>query len=199
MKGADDAGAMRTPWGNAQQLRERKLNPGMGVARDEVLRSQRERLFGAVVLASVQRGYEATTVGELLALSGVSRASFYEHFADKGECFAAAMRELLAMATASISCGLLGEGSWEQRARGAFDALLALIAAEPVAARCCLLEAWRAGAQAAAVLDGADPAAVARSWDLGGAVVEQAGAADRARVEQIEATLAAAAPLLGGA
>ncbi len=61
------------------------------------------------------------------------------------------------------------------------------------------LVALGAAAQAAAVLDEDDPAAVARRWDLGGAVVEQAGAADRARVEQIEATLAAAAPLLGGA
>ena len=61
------------------------------------------------------------------------------------------------------------------------------------------LVALGAAAQAAAVLHGRDPAAVARSWDLGGAVVEPAGEADRARVEQIQAALAAAAPLLGGA
>jgi xylulokinase len=61
------------------------------------------------------------------------------------------------------------------------------------------LVALGAAAQAAAVLDGRDPADVARSWDLGGAVVEPAGEADTARVEQIQAALAAAAPLLGGA
>ncbi len=61
------------------------------------------------------------------------------------------------------------------------------------------LVALGAAAQAAALLDDRDPAAVARSWDLGGAVVKQAGEADRARVEQIQAVLAAATPLLGGA
>ena len=58
------------------------------------------------------------------------------------------------------------------------------------------LVALGAAAQAAALLDDRDPATVARSWGLGGAVVEEAGEADRARVEQIEAVLAAAAPLL---
>ncbi len=58
------------------------------------------------------------------------------------------------------------------------------------------LVALGAAAQAAALLDDRDPATVARSWRLGGAVVEPAGAADRARVEQIASVLAAAAPLL---
>jgi hypothetical protein len=40
---------------------------------------------------------------------------------------------------------------------------------------------------------------VARGWNLTGAVVEPAGAADRARVEQVEAVLQAAGPLLGRA
>ena len=58
------------------------------------------------------------------------------------------------------------------------------------------LVALGAAAQAAALLDGRDPASVARSWQLGGAVVEPAGEADTERVEQVEAVLAAAAPLL---
>jgi xylulokinase len=60
------------------------------------------------------------------------------------------------------------------------------------------LVALGAAAQAAALLDDRGPAAVARSWQLGGAVVEQAGETDRARVEQVQATLAAAGPLLHG-
>jgi xylulokinase len=60
------------------------------------------------------------------------------------------------------------------------------------------LVALGAAAQAAALLDERDPAEVARSWQLGGAVLEPAGEADRARVEQIEGVLAAAAPLLRG-
>jgi xylulokinase len=61
------------------------------------------------------------------------------------------------------------------------------------------LVALGAAAQAAALLDDRDPATVARSWGLGGAVVEPAREADTARVEQIEAVLAAATPLLSRA
>ena len=59
------------------------------------------------------------------------------------------------------------------------------------------LVALGAAAQAAALLDDRDPAAVARRWDLrrGGGASRRARPI-RARVEQIEAALAAAAPLL---
>jgi len=143
----------RTPWGTAEELQARKLNPGMGVSAAEVARSQRERLFGAVVLAGVERGYEATTVADLLALSGVSRASFYRHFNDKSECFAAAIAEIFRIATTAVSHGLQGEGSWPERGREGFDLMLEMIVAEPAAARCSLVEAWRARGQSAEQLD----------------------------------------------
>ena len=39
-------------------------------------------------MASVaERGYAASTVADLVALSGVSRGDFYKHFANKEECF----------------------------------------------------------------------------------------------------------------
>ena len=46
-------------------------------------RSQRERLFGAMVSISSEKGYEATRIADLVKLAGVSRAAFYEHFEDK--------------------------------------------------------------------------------------------------------------------
>ena len=61
------------------------------------------------------------------------------------------------------------------------------------------LVALGAAAQAAALLSDAGPAEVARTWQRGGAVTEPAGEADAARVEQIEAALAAAGPLYRGA
>ncbi len=52
--------------------------------------SQRDRLLDAVVQETVLSGYEATTVATLTARAHVSRTTFYEHFADKEECFLAA-------------------------------------------------------------------------------------------------------------
>ena len=67
----------RTPWGDAAQLREKKLRPGRGTPREEAERNQRERLFAAMVATVAEKGYEATTVADLVKLSGVSRSAFY--------------------------------------------------------------------------------------------------------------------------
>ena len=104
MPGYRAAAMVRTPWGDAKELRGRKLPPGRGTPPDEVAKSQRERLFGAMVAVGSEKGYEATRVGEL-ALSGVSRKAFYEHFADKQECFLAAVEALVEAGTAIMLHG----------------------------------------------------------------------------------------------
>ena len=73
---------VRTPWGDAASLRERKLRPGRGTPRDLAERNQRERLFGAMVAAVDEKGYEAATVADVVRISGVSRSAFSRHFDD---------------------------------------------------------------------------------------------------------------------
>jgi hypothetical protein len=80
---SDGPGAtVGTPWGQASELRKRKLHPGSGTPRSDVIRNQRERLFGATVAVVSEKGYEATTVADVIELSGVSRSDFYKHFAN---------------------------------------------------------------------------------------------------------------------
>ena len=86
---------VQTPWGNSSELRERKLRPGAGTERAEVVRNQRDRLFAAMVAVVSEKGYEATTVADLVALSGVSRSDFYKHFASKQACFVAMVEALV--------------------------------------------------------------------------------------------------------
>lgn len=142
------AAMVRTPWGDAGELRERKLSPGRGTPPEEVARSQRERLFGAMVAVVSVKGYEATRVTDLLELSGVSRKAFYEHFADKRECFLAAIRTLTDAGTAIMLRGYNAPGSWEQRVEGGLEAFTRLLAAQPAAARMCFVEIYAAGAPA---------------------------------------------------
>ena len=85
---------MKTPWGESEELRERKLRPGGGRSRAATERNQRERLFAALTATVGEKGYEATRVADLVALSGVSRSSFYSHFEDKQSCFVAAVDAL---------------------------------------------------------------------------------------------------------
>ena len=39
---------MRTPWGDATELRARMMRPGRGMPREEAERNHRERLFAAL-------------------------------------------------------------------------------------------------------------------------------------------------------
>jgi len=144
---------VRTPWGDAQELREGKLPPGRGTPPEDVARSQRERLFGAMVAVVSEKGYEATRVGDLLALSGVSRKAFYEHFADKRECFLAAVEALVEAGTAIMLHGYNAPGSWEQRVQRGLEAFTRLLAAQPAAARMCFVEIYAAGEPAIALVE----------------------------------------------
>jgi AcrR family transcriptional regulator len=144
---------VRTPWGDADQLRERKLSPGRGTPPEEVAQSQRERLFGAMVAVVSEKGYEATRIGDLLEVSGVSRKAFYEHFTDKRECFLAAVEALVEAGTAIMLHGYNAPGSWEDRVQTGLEALTRLLLAQPAAARMCFVEIYAAGEPAIALVE----------------------------------------------
>lgn len=134
-----------TPWGPAEDLRKRMLPPGRGRSAAATARNQRERLFGAMVATVPARGYEQTTVADLLRLAGVSRSAFYQHFDDKQACFMAtydaAVDGVLAAATAAFET----DRPWRERLGAAFGRLLELIAAYPAAAHMCLVDVYAAG------------------------------------------------------
>src|SRR4051812_32148901 len=106
-----------TPWGGTERLRERML-PRRGTrARGEAKRNQHERLFAAMVASCDERGYAATSIADLLELSGISSKTFYEHFKDKQDCFRAATEEILDGALSLIARRLDEESSAEGRGR----------------------------------------------------------------------------------
>jgi AcrR family transcriptional regulator len=156
-----------TPWGQSESLRDRRLRPGPGTPREDVVANQRERLFGAMVAGVSRKGYEAATVNDLVEVSGVSSRTFYDLFADKQACFLATLEAIIeaAVAYAAQSVGekisdsrpggvdlpdsARTEGvSWEKRARWGFDAFAEMVVAQPAAARLALVEAYAAGPEA---------------------------------------------------
>ena len=86
---------VQTPWGNSNRLRAKMLPPGRGTPRDVAERNQRERLFAAMVAMVAKKGYAATTVADLVELSGVSRSAFYQHFESRQACFLATADALM--------------------------------------------------------------------------------------------------------
>jgi AcrR family transcriptional regulator len=118
-----------------------------------VRRNQRERLFAALVATIARRGYEATTVADLVALSGVSRSTFYELFEDKQGCLLAAIDALTGSALERLAGDPEAVIADPDQARNSFLALIGQIASQPAAARTCLVEAYAAGPEAIAALD----------------------------------------------
>jgi AcrR family transcriptional regulator len=146
-----------TPWGRADELRERKLSPGPGTARPVVERSQRERLMGATVAVVAEKGYAATRVADLLEVSGVSRNAFYKLFENKQQCFLATL-EGVAQATGEVVMDAYtsAEGSWDERLGSAFETLAKLCVVQPAAARIGLVEVYAAGPEALEYLEAID-------------------------------------------
>lgn len=143
---------VKTPWGDTDTLRDRKLRPGQRLPAEEVARNQRERLFAALVAVVAEKGYEATRVEDLLDLSGVSRSAFYEHFTDKQDCLLAAVNAFLEPTVRQIvEDGKRPHG--EQRARRVLDSLLDRIVEQPAAARMCFVEIFAAGPRAIESVD----------------------------------------------
>lgn len=145
MSDGEVAGAtVETPWGNTAELRDRRLHPGSGTPRQEVVRNQRERLFAATVAVVSGKGYEATTVADVIELSGVSRSAFYSHFSNKAECLAAALADLIEPTVAELTEAREG-ARVPDRAKVVFSRFFELVAANPAAARAWFVELPAAG------------------------------------------------------
>jgi AcrR family transcriptional regulator len=149
------AAPLMTPWGPSDSLRERRLTPGPGRGRGGVAAEQRERLLAAMVASVARHGYRATRVADVVELAGVSSRSFYELFADKRACLAAAVEEIVAVAGAEIGAATAGARGREALLGAALGSFAALLAAQPAAARAALIEAEVAGAEALAPLGAA--------------------------------------------
>lgn len=124
-----------------EDLQQWRLPRGRhGLPRELVERSQRERLLAAVVKVTVAKGYESTTVGDILGEAGVGRESFYELFDDKLDCMLSAQKILLDDLEERVREAYVGEAPWPQRVREGLQATLEWFAADPDASRFLLIE-----------------------------------------------------------
>lgn len=108
-------------------------------------RSQRERLLVSIAESCAKKGYGATTIADICEPAGVSRATFYELFKDKEDCFHAAMELSLADAMGRIVEAYSPDKPWATMVRDAAAAFLDLLARRPTFARMALVEAPSAG------------------------------------------------------
>lgn len=109
---------------------------------------QRDRVLAAAAGVFAARGYQATTVDDLVAAARIGVGSFYALFGGKEDCFLQLYDRVVAEARERVSSALEEETLWTDRAVAALRALLELVAAEPERARVAIVEANTAGLEA---------------------------------------------------
>jgi AcrR family transcriptional regulator len=107
---------------------------------------QRDRLFEAAATVFARAGYAEASAEAIAREAGMSKATFYEHFANKEECIlalfdAAATRTLQAMAAATSEAGT---DSAKRMSAGA-KAFLEMLAEHPNESQTVLVEIIGAG------------------------------------------------------
>jgi AcrR family transcriptional regulator len=106
-----------------------------------IAHSQRERILVSMAETCAEKGYGATTIADICEPAGVSRATFYELFKDKEDCFHAAMELSLADAMGRIVEVYSPDKPWATMVRDAAAVFLDLLASRPAFARMALVEA----------------------------------------------------------
>ena len=124
------------------------LAPRLGA--NDVAAGQRARLLAAIAHVVGSKGYEATTVADVVKEAGVSRTTFYEHFAGKEACFLEAYRHGMEVLDAEVDAAVQSASGWREQLRAGIRAYLGVLAADPATARTYLLEIHHAGEAALA-------------------------------------------------
>jgi AcrR family transcriptional regulator len=124
----------------------RALPRGKNAAsREVVMESQRARLTEAMVKCAAARGFINVTIAEIINTAGVGKQTFYEHFASKEDCLAAAYDEIFAGLIESVTEVLDPDAGSEERILAGLKALLKYLAADDDRARVFLIECANAG------------------------------------------------------
>jgi AcrR family transcriptional regulator len=124
-----------------------RLASGPGqMAPEHVARHQKARLEGAMVEAVARHGFAGTTLRELVALAGVSRTTFYEHFESKQDCFLSTFDEIVAEVGERVGRAYREPEDFRARLVAGLAAFMDLAVEEPAAARLAAVESLTLGA-----------------------------------------------------
>src|SRR5947199_6652867 len=122
------------------------------------LEVQKQRLFEAAAAVLSRVGYADASAEAISREAGMSKATFYEHFANKEECILALFDEAATEVTrALVNASPDAATSYEERVRGGVRAFLEILAQYPDMSQTLLVEIIGAGPRAAerrdAILD----------------------------------------------
>jgi AcrR family transcriptional regulator len=112
---------------------------------ENVARHQKARLQGAMIEASARHGYADTTLRELVALAGVSKSTFYDHFESKRDCFLSTFDEVIAVIGQTVGEAYRQPGDFREKLVAALSVFMETATAQPSAARLAAVESLTLG------------------------------------------------------
>lgn len=127
----------------------RKLPPGRhGIPANQVADDQRGRILAAVNACVGETGYARATVEDFLGHAGVSRKTFYQHFANKEAAYLAAYDDLAEQVVTAAQKAYSAQDDFVSSAREALRSTLHELSIDPAAAVTCIVEVFAAGTAA---------------------------------------------------
>ena len=111
------------------------------------VRSERERLREAMIRVAASKGYEATTVTDVVEFAGLPEDSFHDLFDDKAECFLEAYDAVIDVLVAHVTAAFVSAADepWPDRIVAGLRALVELLAVEADIARMAMVEVTAVG------------------------------------------------------
>lgn len=109
---------------------------------------KRQRILQGMLEAVGTRGYERATVDDAIAAAGLYEQAFYDHFADKEDCYLQAVDAGCAWMELAMREAAAGRETWREQLRGALTGLLRFLDEQPQVGRALLVEVHTAGASA---------------------------------------------------
>ncbi len=93
------------------------------------------------------KGYEATTVTDVIEFAGVSRGTFHELFEDKAACFLEAYDAIIDVLVAHVTSAFeaAADEPWPEQIAAGLGALVELLSVEADIARMAMVEVTAAG------------------------------------------------------
>jgi len=112
-----------------------------------VVRSERERVLEAMVKMAAAKGYEATTVVDVIEYAGVTRDTFDAMFESKEACFLEAYEAVFDVLVAHVTTAFeaAADEPWPEQIAAGLGALVELLSIEADIARLAMVEVTAAG------------------------------------------------------
>ena len=104
-----------------------------------------QRLLDGLENAIEEKGYAASTIGDIVRHAQVSKRTFYETFADKDDCFLASYLKSATRLLAAVEAAFDDDLPWRDQLHATIKVYLSQLQAKPALTRTFFLEIQAAG------------------------------------------------------